>query len=355
MKSKGFSILELLVVLTIVSLAMGLVYTTITAVRNWEKISLTKKVIKALNDAVEMNFRSNSRFASSNCYGFSDGLCSQITLTPLLLDEHTLQFNTYDANVVSLLRSVGCVVEGNLPNFTVRCYDGFGKLLTFREENEHQFGTPYTAPYKGEFFTLDILDSIGNRYQINLRRVEEFFIDLSKEKLSTVAGAIKDYVSQKRRLELVNICDDNGTSEFDPPGGLSSWDDSEVPWIWQALGSKPFALCEGVENSDTGCGCTNFSNTTIWRTSQDWCVLDSSEEIRTFLRNINLDIFYETDAFGNPIVVVPIADSEGNPLEEACPPPRPQPFYPLAIVTKTRVGVKDENGNWVLYTDVTGQ
>ncbi len=352
---KGFSILELLVVLTILSISMGLVYTTITAVRNWEKISLTRKVVRALNDAVEMNFRSNARFVSSNCYGFNDGLCSQITLTPILFDNHTLQFNTYDAELINLLRSVGCRVEGRLPNFVVRCYDGFGKLLTFRERNPHRFGVPYTEPYGGNFYSLTILDSIGTTYRIDLRKVEEFFVDLSKEKLSTLAGAIKDYVSQKRRLELVNICDDNATSDLDPPGGLGSWDDSEVPWIWQALGGNPFALCEGVEDADSGCGCANFEDNSIWRNSPEWCVLDTLEEVRLFLRNLNLDTSYETDAFGNPLTVVPIADSRGEPLPGACPPPRPRPYYPSPIVVKTRVGVRDENGNWAFYVDITGE
>jgi len=351
---KGFSVIELLVVISVISFALASVFTVIKAVENWEKISLTKKVVKALNDAVEMTFRSNARFVSSGCYGFNDGVCTAVTLTPLVVDNTTLQFNTYDADVIALLRSAGCRIEGELPNFTVVCFDGFGRPLRFSSRNEHNFGEPYTAPYEGNFYSLTIYDSIGNTYSVSLRRLEEFFVDLSREKLSVIAGAVEEYVAQKRRLELVNVCGNNGTSEFDPPGGLGSWDDSEVPWIWQALGTNPLALCSGVEDNATGCGCSDF-NTEIWRDDENWCVLDSPDEIALFLRNINLDPSYKTDAFGNAIEIVPIADGNGLPLEGACPPPKPKPYYPLAVVTKTRIGVRDLNGNWVFYVDVTGQ
>jgi len=358
MKSdKGFTIAELLIAVAVLSFLLGMFTIAMKGYQNYRAIETTKEIVKALNTAIQKSFIKNAEFAQDNCYGWNDGLCSQLTLTPIQVDDYTIQFNVYDTQVYTLLKSVGCQIQGGVPNFSIRCYDGFGKLLKFEVDNGHNFGENYVAPYNGQWFQLKITDSLGNTYAIRIDEIINSYLEESKTKLYTIANAIRKYVQTKRELELANVCDDPGTGANDPAGGLGSWDDAMVPWIWEAVSDttgNPLTLCSGVEDQNTKCGCSNF-DANIWSNDEELCVLDTSQEIRNFLNNIGLDpVAYETDAFGNAIVIVPLADSEGNPISQ-CPPPRPQPNYPTVFLPKTRIGVKDNEGGWAIYVDVVNE
>jgi prepilin-type N-terminal cleavage/methylation domain-containing protein len=354
MRKKGFTIIELLVALGVIGFIMALFSVAIKEFRNYERIQHTKEVIKTLNFAIEKTFIDNAR-EGQNCYSWNDGLCASLTLTPVQIDDTTIQFNVYDNDIVNALKGVGCIVNGNLPNFTVQCYDGFGKLLKFQTINEHDFGQTYVVPYTGDSFKLVVKDSIGNSYVIDTSKLFSQYLTESKEKLYTIAEAVRKYVQTKRELELANVCDDPGQGDNDPAGGLGSWDDALVPWIWEAVSSteNPLTLCSGVEDDNSKCGCSNFSDTSIWSNDDNLCELDTGDEMQRFLRNINLDITYWSDGFGNPITVVPLADNNGNPL--GCPPPRPQPNYPLVVLPKTRVGVKGNDNTWAIFIDIVNE
>ena len=354
---KGFTIAELLIAIAVLSFLMAMFTIAVKSFQHYRAIETTKEIVKALNTAIQKTFIENAKFVQGNCYGWNDGACSQLTLTPVQVDDYTIQFNVYDIQVYSLLKSVGCQIQGGLPNFSVRCFGGFGKPLKFQVVNGHNFGENYVAPYSGQYFELKITDGIGNTYAVRIDQLIDGYLEESKTKLYTIANAIRKYIQTKRELELANVCDNPGTGPNDPAGGLGSWDDAMVPWVWEAVSDttgNPLTLCSGVEDSNTDCGCSNF-DTNIWSNDSDLCVLDTKNEVENFLRNINLDpTAYETDAFGNAIVIVPLADSQGNPISQ-CPPPRPQPNYPVVFLPKTRVGVKDNQGNWAIYVDVVNE
>jgi len=355
MRNRGFSIAELLIAMAVLSFLMGMLTLAMKGYERYRAIQTTKQIVKAINTAVQKTFIDNAKQGQS-CYSWSDGICSQITLTPVQVDENTIQFNVYDPQVLDLLKSVGCQVQGGIPNFSVRCYDGFGKPLKFQVVNGHNFGQNYVAPYQNQYFQLKITDGIGNTYTVSIDRLINFYLEESKTKLYTLAQAIRKYIQTKRELELANVCDNPGTGPDDPDGGLGSWDDALVPWIWEAVsanGVNPLTLCQGEEDPNTHCGCANFQNTDIWSDDEALCVLDTGDEMLRFLGNLNLGLSYWTDAFGNPITVVPLADQNGNPI--GCPPPRPQPNYPQVILPKTRIGVRDANGNWAFYIDVVNE
>jgi len=356
MRKRGFTIAELLVAMGVFAVVTAILSVAYQAWQNYKKNEITREKVKAIEAAIKLAFMDNARTAQG-CYSWSDGICASLTLTPVKVSDTQLQFNTLSGDVLNILKRFGCQINGNLPNIVVSCPDGFGRDMTFETENEHQFGLTYSAPYTGNYFKLVIHDSVGQTFEISLEDLEKRYVELSKNKLYTIANAIKQYIRTKRELELANVCDDPGQGQYDPAGGLGSWDDALIPWIWEAVstdGQNSLTLCSGVEDTNSKCGCQNFSDTSIWSNDQNLCILDTGEELQRFLRNINLDVSYWSDAFGNPITVVPLADADGTPIAD-CPPPRPQPNYPRVNLYKTRVGIQDSTENWVYFIDVVNE
>jgi len=109
---------------------------------------------------------------------------------------------------------------------------------------------------------------------------------------------------------------------------------------------NPTAICSGIETS-TNCGCSSFGINDNWERNNAYCVIDTRTEIQRVLTNLGLGWNYATDGFGNPVTIVPIADANGNPVN--CPPPRPQPNYPILNLGKKVIGVRDALGNWIYY------
>lgn len=350
MRNRGFSIMEILIYMGIVAFFLAIAGIWQKQIRHIKAIKETKEKVAIIQEAIRRNFLSNLDYAEKNCYGWDDSLCSVIALFPIPVDASTLQFNTYDTSIRDVFLKAGCLVRGNVPNFTVQCYDGFGRLLQFQEFNYQPLGSDYYDYYLGNRFSLNITDSLNTRYVLDLNKELDWAYSRTQEKISEIGTGIKAYVRTKRIGEFENVCDTGG-SPNDPAGGLHSADDALVPWIWQALGNSPLALCSGIEDTTTNCGCRDF-DTTIWVNDSAYCVLDQNDEITRFLTNIGLGSRYKTDGFGNKITVVPLADANGNPIN--CPPERPKPYYDQYGISKTRVGIYDGT-NWIYYIDVIGE
>lgn len=350
--------MEILIVMGMVSFFLMLGNLWLKGMNNAKASKETLEKVKVFQEAIRRNFFSNLQYVEQNCYGWNDPTCSVLTLTPVIVNSNTLQFNTYNLDILSLFQRIGCSITGTVPNFSVQCYDGRGRLFSFTDVNAHNFRVPYTVPYQNNsdanYYVLRITDSLGHTYAVDLAKEMLWALSNSSEKLTDIGNAIKSYVRNKRILELTNVCGTNSTSSQDPAGGLLSSDDALVPWIWQALTQPSTVLCSGVEDTANGCGCLNFSNTSVWSQDRAMCDLDSRSELLSFLSNLNLGNRYLTDGFGNGIDVVPLADNNGNPISN-CPPPRPSEFYQSIGVPKTRVGVKGSSGNWVYYIDVINE
>ena len=350
-KNKGFSIIEALIYMGLVAFMIAIAGVWQKQIKNIRALKETKEKVALIQDALRRNFFSNLQYAENNCYGWGDTACSILTLTPIVTNLNTIQFNTYDTTIYNSFAQAGCILNGTVPNFTVQCYDGFGRLLTFQDSFPHNFGTDYTDYYQGNRYSLQITDSIGSTYILDINKELDWADSKTLEKVSEIGTAVKNYVRTRRISELSNVCD-TGTGASNPAGGLNSSDDALVPWIWQALGNSPLTLCSGIDNTTTNCGCSAFNNSNIWQTSNSFCVIDTPFEINRFLTNLNLGRTYRVDGFGNRIQIVPLSDANGNAVN--CPPPRPRPFYPVTGVPKTRVGVYNGT-NWVFYIDVIGE
>ncbi len=352
-RDNGFSIMEILVVMGLLSFFLMIGTLWVKQIKSVSASKETLKKIEIFQEAIRKNFFSNLRYAEANCYGWGDTACSVLTLTPILVDANTLQFNTYDLSILDMFQRAGCKITGDVPNFSVQCYDGRGVLFSFRAQNEHSFGVSYIEPYLNKNYSLEITDGLGKKFLLDIDKEINWALSISTEKITEIATGVKTYIRTKRILELTNVCGTEDTTT-NPSGGLNSADDAVIPWIWQALQSPATTLCSGIEDTATNCGCSTFTDTTIWSNDSNLCELDRRGELITFLSNLNLGIRYLTDGLGNSLTIIPLADSSGNPIAD-CPPPRPQQFYQVIGISKTRIGVKDSAGNWVYYVDTIGE
>ena len=343
MKRKGVTAMEIVIAMVFISFLLGIVAEWRRGVDIRTRTEITLKRIEAYQQAVERLYFANLDYVRNNCYGWTDPLCSNLSLTPRVLNPTTLEIRTWDNTIVNLFVQAGCRVAGAAPVYSVTCYDGWGHPFVLNDENAHIPGTVYTAPYVGRVYALYVQPSKGSRVAIVLDKEFDYSKTLTDQVLNTLGNAIVRFVQQKRNVELDNVCDSRSGGTFDPVGGLGSWDDTMVPWVWEIVSQNPTALCSGIE-TPTNCGCTSFVNNNNWERSANYCVIDTRAEMQRVLNNLALGWNYATDGFGNPVTIVPLADSNGNPIN--CPPPRPQPSYPVLNLGKTAVGVRGLDGVW---------
>jgi hypothetical protein len=342
---KGITAMEVVIAMVFISFLLGLFAEWKRGVDVRIRTETTLKRVQAYQQAIERLYFANLTYVKNNCYGWTDGFCVSISLTPRVINNTTLEVRTWDESVINLFTQIGCRVSGTAPVYDITCYDGWGYPFTLNDENEHTPGTVYTAPYDGRVYVLYVQPSKGQRVAIALDKEFDYSKTQTDQILNTIGNAIVRFVQQKRNAELNNVCDSTGGGSFDPAGGLGSWDDTVIPWVWEIVSQDPTGICSGVEVPTSGCGCSSFADTAFWETDNAYCVVDERGEIQRVLNNLGLSFYYATDGFGNPVVIVPIADANGNPVH--CPPPRPRPNYPVLNLGKTTIGIKNELGDWV--------
>ena len=349
-KKRGFLSLEIILFLIVIAIMTPIAMRLMKSSENSNKVEVTKVRIKALSEAIERVFTENADYAQNNCYGWGDVACSSLTLTPTVKNINTLSFNTLDSLAVQTLIAVGCNVSGTAPNYDVKCFDGYGKLMKFNGLNLHSKGSIFTTPYTNNYPQLTINSTNAVPAIISIAKSVTNAKTVTAQKLNTIASGIKNYVRGKRIAELGNTCGTANTAT-NPTGGLDSTDDAIVPYVWQLFSVSPTTLCSGVENTTSNCGCTSMTNSNNWETSNAFCVINSNLEMNRLLTNLGLGSKYRTDGFGNILTIVPLSNSTGSAT--TCPPPRPTPEYTgLTSIPKTRIGIEDSAGQWADYIDV---
>lgn len=248
------------------------------------------------------------------------------------------------------LVAVGCNVSGSTPNYDVKCFDGYGKLMSFSGQNLHSKTATFTTPYTNNYPQITINTTHAIPAIISIAKSVNNARTVTAQKLNTISDGIKKYVRAKRIAELGNTCGTTNTA-VNPIGGLDSTDDAIVPFIWEIFSVSPTVLCSGIETGVSNCGCTSMANTNNWETNGAFCIINTRSEINRVLVNLGLGSKYKTDGFGNALDIVPLSNSTGGVT--TCPPPRPSPQYTgLSALPKTRIGVKNSAGLWSSYIDV---
>jgi len=322
------------------------------------KVVQTKEEIERIFQFFRMTYVSNLKFAKNGCIGFEN---CPYTLTPEPITDTTFRVHLGDVSLLNVLKGY-CSVENTGENqYDVTCYSAYsGEPLEFKIENYHEYQKPFLAPYEGKYTSITITEpTLGFSATLVLNNeINKSLLDTA-EILRSLKQAIEAWARRRLELAIGNACGDTSTSPTDPEGGLGSWDDVLIPWVWQAFGYSPFTftpqgviptLCQGIDGGcqcGSNCGCTNFLNDpNVWRADLNLCKVYDVEEWGRFLDHLGLSITYATDGFGNLLTFVPLSNAEGEPSN--CPPPPPSCCYPYDVPKKGTIGIYDhENGRWL--------
>jgi hypothetical protein len=250
--------------------------------------------------------------------------------------------------------------------YDITCYSAYsGQPLEFKIENYQQYRKPFLAPYEGKYTSITITEPKLN-FSATLvlnNEINKSLLDTGNI-LKTLKQAIENWTNERLQLAMGNACGDTSTSPTDPVGGLGSWDDVLIPWVWQLFGYNPYTytsrgniptLCQGIDSGcqcGSNCGCLNFANNpNVWRFDTALCRLHDVQNWSTFLDHLGLSITYATDGFGNLLTFVPLSDANGNPSH--CPPPSPRCCYPYDVPKKGTLGIYDyDKGKWEYKIEV---
>jgi len=181
----------------------------------------------------------------------------------------------------------------------------------------------YGSAYSKKFTFVSLYDS---------------FREKSFEKLKDLKNRLLDFHKKQLLKELRNNC-----SSTD--GGLDSWDDTYIPWIWlvNSTQSKKYQkyICSSSANT---CKCTNLSLasatsvamtlTGLWQTKAEYMSYYSSDTTKwsNMLKNLNLPTkYYTVDSVGNFFKIVFFSDGDSKTLKynstDYTPPPKPTEYY----------------------------
>jgi hypothetical protein len=363
-KSKGIALsFEVIMFLGFLSLIVGIFY---SIYRNYQKqrdILEVKKEVEVIFDFLRNLYTSNLKAILDGCSGFRS---CPYTLTPEPVDENTFRVHLFDIALLNKIRGYCKIEESGRNSYDISCYSAYaGRPFRVTILNYQQYQKPYYAPYRGNYFTIELQEpALGTRFALRLdTEINKSLLDTAN-KLETLKQAIQSWTKLRYDLALANECGEDDNPPTDPVGGLGSWDDELVAWIWQLFGTAPYQntdrgempiLCRGIDTGcDCGenCGCPNFvNNPNVWRNDDSFCVIDSSDEWDLFLQNLEIDPKYMLDGFGNLLTFVPLSDANGNPLN--CPPPPPRCCYPYDIPKKGSLGIYDtDRGEWVYRIEI---
>jgi hypothetical protein len=336
----------------------------------WKSYQRQKNIIE-LRKEVSVIFDFVRNLYTSNLQVIRSGACEgyrncDYTLTPEPVDDHTFRVHIFDLSLLNKLQGYCQANQVGNSDFDIVCYSPVsGQPLKIDMQAYQEYHKPYYAPYQGQYFSMTIEEPVlGNKFTLVLdTEINKSLIDTGNI-LETLKQAFQEWAKKRYDLALGNDCGDNNNPPTDPVGGLGSWDDELIPWIWQLFGNAPCQitsrgrmpiLCQGIDNGcqcGSDCGCTNFQdNENVWKTTNEYCMFNDPNLWDTILGRLNLSSSYKMDGFGNLITFVPISDAGGNPID--CPPPPPQCCYRYDIPKKGSLGIYDwDNRQWLYRIEV---
>lgn len=338
---RGFLLVEVIVAIAIAGVLFGVATMFMSKMIHVYQTSRTIARVDKLEVAFEHAYRTNAEWAERNCYGFAQwnqgtaAECVGLTLTPwgLGLDTQQNFFNigvnaqTKDS-IINEFEGAGCTATlsstmASTEQYRVECDDAYGQdfMFTRTAGQEHNPGTPYSTLYMSNSSVRIRIQSTGNADIMDEWSAAPLDLEYSRAtsaKNREVGDALKQYHLNRLVREVNdNPCDSTA-------GGLESRDDVIIPWIWQVNAVRFEEKCSGIDT--TPCGCSNFDGQR-WPTGGT-LVMYTSALVDNALANIGLSpARYRTDAVGNAIAIVLLADRFNNPISPSGVPPRPRPNY----------------------------
>ena len=365
---KAFTLFEFILVLGLIALTIPIIINIKNSISKIEKRYKTISEINTIKNVIEKTYLANLQYIENNCAGYGDSQCSTLSLLPTIKDTNTLEFHIKDSLSYNLnpLKNYSCLINKVATDtYDVKCYDYFGKLMSFSGTNLPTPGKEYVLPYEDKYPSITITTKYFSK-NLQFDNLIKFSIAKTVQKEVDIGNAIKRFTRTIRLRELANDCSDGGNSN-NPPNGLGSWDDAMVPWIWELVSQQPGVLCSGSTSCDSNaCGCENLdTNSNYWETNSNFCIIDDDTTWQRVLNNLGLDKNYRVDGFGNVITITLLSDANGNPVD--CPPKAPYPNYDnIPVYPKTRIGIaynceKQYNGTfnqqceWYSVMDIYGE
>jgi Tfp pilus assembly protein PilE len=352
-----FEVLGFFIVLGILT-AIGI--TLYKSFSTSKRVQETKMEMLQIFQFFKSLYMSNLQFIKNGCMGFSN---CKYTLTPEPINETTFRIHIADLSLLKMIKDYCSISQTGDSQYDIQCFSQYsGQPLKISIENYQQYQKDFLAPYEGKYTTITLTEPVLN-FSATLvldTEINKSLLDTANI-LKTFKNAVEKWVEIRKSLAIGNACGDTATSDTDPVGGLGSWDDELIPWVWQAFGYNPFTttsrgkiptLCQGIEvgcQCGNNCGCTNFANNPdLWREDISLCRVHNPTELTRFLGHIGLSDIYATDGFGNLLTFVPLSDANGNPALN-CPPPFPRCCYRYDIPRKGTIGIYDYNKKRWLY------
>lgn len=319
-RQSGLSLIEMVVSIALAGFMMIAITKLTAKAISLRNMGSTLDQSPKIGTAMETTYRENILYASANCYGWTEGNCTGITILPTRTNSTTLTLTTYSPAVVKAWQDAGCTVTaGTAPAYTVSCKDGYRNDVSFSTiTNGHTTNSLYLNAYNKTPYsiTFTLGGSKNITYAWGSGYLDSEYTETNAVKRQQLINAISSYHIARLTYEAV-VNTPNATT-----GGLTTSDDIIVPWIWEALGAAPSLSCSGIESGNAGCTSLAAAN---WLTDTAYLTLNTKAEIQLLLGNIGVGNTYEIDAFGNPITIRLFTDSSGGAL--AAVPPRPRPGY----------------------------
>ena len=330
---RGFTLVEVVVAVAIIAVTMTGVALIMNKANRLKRSADALANIKKIEDALELSYREAISYAEKNCSGWSQTGCAAGNLTPSGVNSTTLSVYLPTQSAQNAWFTAGCTLNGSAPTFSVTCLSGYGTNFTFSSiSNTQAAGGVYTNGYSKSPYSVTISATIpGTATAVQDTWTSGYldaeYYDRNNQKVLTLLRAIKAYHFNRLLFEAnTNICATG-------VGGLSSTDDTQVPWVWQLTGSAPQQQCSGVEVDP--CGCSAFT-TGVWPNSTAYLQIDTGAELTQLVNNLGIDAVYRTDGFGNMLTVRLLSDKTGNTLPAV--PSRPKINYSDCLPGGSGVG-----------------
>ncbi len=381
---KGFSLIEVIMALTVMAIVMGAVIKVINAYNTQTNVSTQQYQVAMLATAIKSNAKLILDAAGTVCtaittayandgWGWRHPLCQNTSPFPVYaIATNVLTYNIDTGNFASTVNSIISDITPYCPylattatTVTFSCaglgvtglqyQTSTGPTTNTFANTENIFTTPHTNNTNADFLNFldfptavfiqytefltgsgttitrnDMLngaDMSKHAYTLNLT---DLYFDRAKktrDNLQNLSYALTSYASATMVAEVENVT----------PNGLSAQDTAFVPWIWQSMATTQAGTLVLCADSTT---CAVIAPGTQWASAGQ----TSSFAMAWLLVSANLlssNLAYVSDAFGNPLRLILISNGCTGDVS-GCgvtgpsgtnPPPNPQGSYLAAMIT----------------------
>ena len=343
MKRKGSMMIELLLVVGIIVGFLSFFYTNIyipqkqalAAKEDFKNQILLKRL---LNQYIKVVASYNKSLYTKNVLVSSDDFVQlepkngditdrlSFSLSKVIIDTHP--FMNKD-----LLQAKCLKVSEDTEYYDYRCL-GVDSEINFLqvEKTGHIFNNIYSNNIPVFSMRKLIKGNFIGKNEFTFLDTYLLFREKSLKKISILSKRLEAFSKTAYITEIGNPCSFTG--------GLDSWDDFNVPWVWKihSLNNPQSEKCEETLAipAKITCGCASMTDTDKWSDDGSLVKLDANINVAAYelvLKNLSLPRLYKYDEVGNPISIYIFAKiDQGAPTPLTLTPPNvPKENYEVDV------------------------